>query len=138
MSLKTVALFNTGEEDIVVTYPNGASELELVSSPVTPAGGLQLLFADDGNAQMRRTLTFRSKLSSYDAKAKTWSKGRREITFSEPIEVSTGVFQSLTARLIVEIPATVETNAIYTAVSNVVQVAKAAAAEQFLVIGTLD
>lgn len=138
MSLKTVALFNTGAEDITVTPPVGAVEVDLVSSPVTPVGGLQLLYSGDGNAQIRRTVTFRSKLSTYDAKAKTWSKGRREIAYSEPMEVSPGVFQSLTARLIVEIPAMAEATDIIKAVSNAVQLAKDANSTPFLTIGTLD
>lgn len=138
MSLKNVALFDAGGTGVTITIPNGSPEIDLVSSPVTPVGGLQMLFAEDGNAQIRRTLTFRSKLPTYDAKAKTWSKGRREITLSEPFEVATGVFQSKVTRLIVEIPSVVDMDDVAYGIDHIVQVAKDPGVQQFLTIGTLD
>lgn len=138
MGLRNVTLFNTGSDQITLTIPNGATERTLVSSPAVVSGGLQLVFADDENAAMRRSTTFRSKTPTYDAKAKTWSKGRREIAYSEPVEVSPGNFQSLTARIIVEAPATVTSDNIIDAIDYVITAAKDTDAQQFLKIGTLD
>lgn len=138
MSLRNVTLYNTGGEEVTLTIPNGATERELVSSPAAVTGGLQLVFADDMNAVVRRSVTFRSKVPAYDAKAKTWSKGRREIAYSVPVEVAPGVYQSRVTRVIQEIPAVSNATDIVIDVDTAIQLAKSPEARQFLIIGTND
>lgn len=138
MGLRNVTLMNCGSDAVTLVIPNGATERTLVSSPATVSGGLQLIFAEDLNAVVRRSLTYRSKMSTYDAKAKTWSKSRREIAVSIPVEVSPGVYQSLTGRFILEVPAICTQSEIASIIDDVVQCAKDTEAQNMLKIGTLD
>lgn len=138
MGLRNVTLMNCGSDAVTLVIPNGATERTLVSSPATVTGGLQLIFAEDLNAVVRRSITFRSKMSTYDAKAKTWSKSRREIAVAVPTEVSPGVYQSRTGRFILEIPAVCTMSEIASLIDDLVQCAKDAATQDMLKIGTLD
>jgi len=140
MSLRNLALKAIIDSAVLstITTPVGAPDRELASSPNVVSGGLQLFFVADLNSAVRRSITFRAKAPAYDAKSKTWSKGRREVALSTPMEVSPGVYQSLTARASIEAPASCTSDEIIIKIDELCQVLKDSAAQLFLKVGTLD